>query len=350
MSGRTLILDQLKNFSFDSVIQQLSHLKQQAALDDRQQDTELVMALTNLISIEEHLAFTGAKTQKNNYYELIKNIQTIKKNLLTTLKINPNIQAIAERFLAASMRLMEVGTKQLCLKDKTVAAQFFQQAYQFYLLFEGLRQNLITSQQVSNFDEASLNDLQRYLASFFTSEPAQAHHSSKDSKHHTPRVKIQDLNTFVEKADAMKKQHQLDLSSDQDLTLAIMNLIVIEEDLFFLGAKMDNDHYYEALCKTREIRKTLLQKLITHYEGEVWCISKHLLSASMRTMQVGFQLTEKQTPEEASQLFEIAYHLYSLFWGINLGIIGDDTTKKTRKSFMGKLGVLVKKAIDCCIE
>ena len=60
-------------------------------------------------------------------------------------------------------------------------------------------------------------------------------------------------------------------------------------------------------------------------------------------------------------MFKKAYNLYSLFWGINMKIIGTkdikkiddgalDNKDKEKKGFMGKLGELVKKAINCCIE
>jgi hypothetical protein len=41
------------------------------------------------------------------------------------------------------------------------------------------------------------------------------------------------LQEFIDKFDSMKKQDKMDLSSDQDLTIAIMNLISIEEHFFF---------------------------------------------------------------------------------------------------------------------
>ena len=40
---------------------------------------------------------------------------------------------------------------------------------------------------------------------------------------------IDNLNDFIQKIDDAKKVNPLDLSSDQDLTIAIMNLISIEE-------------------------------------------------------------------------------------------------------------------------
>ena len=89
-------------------------------------------------------------------------------------------------------------------------------------------------------------------------------------------VKAQNVKEFVEKIDASKKLNPKDLSSDQDLTIAIMNLISIEEHLMFSGAKTGKTSFFDMIQNIREMRKNLMQKIIPAYEGEVWCISKHL--------------------------------------------------------------------------
>ena len=95
------------------------------------------------------------------------------------------------------------------------------------------------------------------------------------------------LQEYIDRVDSMKKQEKMDLSSDQDLSIAIMNLISLEEHFFFTGAKLGKTEYYDMIKDVREMRKDLLKMIIKEYEGEVWCISKHLLSASMRLMEVG---------------------------------------------------------------
>ena len=172
---------------------------------------------------------------------------------------------------------------------------------------------------------------------------------------------IKNLNEFIEKVDQMKKQEKMDLSSDQDLSIAIMNLVSIEEHFFFTGAKLGKPEYYDMIKDVREMRKELLKKIIKEYEGEVWCISKHLLAASYRLMEVGTKQLGMDKKEEAYDLFGKAYNLYSLFWGLNMKLLNVGDIKKIddnalnkqdeeKKGFMGKLGTLVKKAIDCCIE
>ena len=138
-------------------------------------------------------------------------------------------------------------------------------------------------------------------------------------------VTKEDINKLVERYDALKKDEKLDLSADQDLSIAIMNLISIEEHLFFSGGKTGNSKYYELLDEVREMRKGLLKKIIKEYDGEVWCISKHLLAASYRLMEYGTKCLGRGKKKEAEEVFEKAYNLYSLFWALNMGVINLET-------------------------
>ncbi len=141
-------------------------------------------------------------------------------------------------------------------------------------------------------------------------------------------VNIDDVNKLVSKYDELKKDNKLDLSADADLTIAIMNLISIEEHLFFTGAKTKKSKYYHVLREIREMRKQLLGKIITEYEGEVWCISKHLLASSYRLMEYGTKHLGRGNDELAQEMFEKSYNLYSLFWGLVMGIVTSDEGEK----------------------
>ena len=194
------------------------------------------------------------------------------------------------------------------------------------------------------------------------------------------------MKEFVERVDAAKKMNPKDLSSDQDLSIAIMNLISIEEHLVFSGAKTGKTAYYDLIKQIRETRKNLLQKIIPSYEGEVWCISKHLLASSMRLMEVGTKQQSLGRDEEAYKLFNSAYDLYCLFWGLNMGMIESKDLKwiepdieevkkisaKANEALKGtvvepaqntettsveedntpfaKMKRMVRKAVNCCIE
>lgn len=172
---------------------------------------------------------------------------------------------------------------------------------------------------------------------------------------------IQNIDEFVRKIDDLKKKDKMDLSSDQDLTIAIMNLVSIEEHFFFTGAKTGKVEYYKMIQEVREVRKELLKKIITDYEGEVWCISKHLLAASYRLMEVGTKQLDNGKNDEAYDFFDKAYGLYSLFWGLNLKLIDTDGVKKIDDAAVSikdgkkitvreKFGNLVKMLVNCCIE
>ena len=137
----------------------------------------------------------------------------------------------------------------------------------------------------------------------------------------------------MEKIDSAKKVNPKDLSSDQDLTIGIMNLISIEEHLMFSGAKTGKTSYYDLIEQVREIRKQLMQKVIPEYEGEVWCISKHLLSASMRLMEVGTKQQSLGHKQEAYGLFDRSYELYCLFWGLNMKLLNLEDVKWVEDSF-----------------
>lgn len=195
--------------------------------------------------------------------------------------------------------------------------------------------------------------------------------------------KIENVKEYVEKIDSSKKVNPKDLSSDQDLTIGIMNLISIEEHLMFSGAKTGKTSYYDLIEQIRETRKQLMQKVIPEYEGEVWCISKHLLSASMRLMEVGTKQQSLGHKKEAYKLFDQSYELYCLFWGLNMKLLNMEDVKWIEDSFedvkkltkelntqensettantdeekaeqpqgtLAKMKAFVRKAVDCCIE
>ena len=71
-----------------------------------------------------------------------------------------------------------------------------------------------------------------------------------------------EVKNFLEKVKNVIKEGGVDLSSDEDLSIGIMNLISIEEHLFFTANKTNKDKYYALLNEIREIRKTLLKEII----------------------------------------------------------------------------------------
>lgn len=188
------------------------------------------------------------------------------------------------------------------------------------------------------------------------------------------------LDEMIEKLDNAKKVNPLDLSSDQDLSIALMNLISLEEHFFFSGAKTQKTGFYDMINTVRNMRKELMERIVDKSSaegGEVWCISKHLLAAAMRLMEVGTKALGAGNKKDAYEMFNKAYDLYSLFWGLNMHLIDLDGVHKTEPEFyekaiskcnitpaksdkksieqpdvstVKKLGQWVKKAVNCCIE
>jgi hypothetical protein len=171
-----------------------------------------------------------------------------------------------------------------------------------------------------------------------------------------------DLKNFMDKIKTAEAGHKLDLSSDEDLSLAIMNLISIEEHLFFTGNKTGKIKYFNILNEAREMRKELMKLIVKNPEGELWCTSKHLLAASMRLFEVGTKAQTKGDHKSAHKFFEKSYHLYNLFWGLNLGLVknvgvslAETRTKNTpitykKSDFLGKVSNIIGKILDCCRE
>ncbi len=167
------------------------------------------------------------------------------------------------------------------------------------------------------------------------------------------------MEELIEKVQRLKSTGELDLSMEEDLSIAVMNLISLEEHFYFTGAKTGKSNYFSLLEQTREIRKQLLAKMIDVHEGETWCIAKHLLAATMRMIEVGTKLQSSGKKEESQDMFKKAYEIFALFWALRLNLIqvsdvkkiGDQQINAHDKS--GKPATtedIISKLVDCCKE
>ena len=156
---------------------------------------------------------------------------------------------------------------------------------------------------------------------------------------------------LIKKIEQMKKSGEVDLSMDEDLSIAVMNLISLEEHFFFTSARTGKAEYFDMLSEIRDMRKSLLKKLINKHEGETWCISKHLLGTTMRLIEVGTKLYSDGKRDEAKEIFGKAHEIYSLFWALRLKLI-DTAGLKTvaAKEQPWTLKDILNKLVDCCDE
>lgn len=155
---------------------------------------------------------------------------------------------------------------------------------------------------------------------------------------------------LVGRIERMKASGTVDLSSDEDLSLAVMNLVSLEEHFYFTAMRTGSDHYLDLLDEVREVRKETLGRLIDRHEGETWCACKHLLAASMRLMEVGVKLRATDQAE-AKRMFERAWRMYALFWGLRLKLIDTaDLPKVAAEEKPWTVQDIVAKLVNCCDE
>ncbi|MBI2145028.1 hypothetical protein HYU18_01760 [Candidatus Woesearchaeota archaeon] len=163
------------------------------------------------------------------------------------------------------------------------------------------------------------------------------------------------MENFIKRIEEVKNKTGLDLSLGEDLSIGLMNLISLEEHFLFSFVKTYEQRYLDMLEQTREIRKRLLKKIVKENNAEDWCISKHLLAATMRLTEVGTKYLHDGKRKEAEEMFLEAFNLYTLFWSVN-GAGGSGSGKlaaiveKQGKSRLSGVAEAFKKLIDCCKE
>ncbi len=163
--------------------------------------------------------------------------------------------------------------------------------------------------------------------------------------------KLMSFEELQKKITLLKENRGVDLSTEEDLSVAVMNLISLEEHFFFSGAKTGKGEYYNMLNEVREIRKVLLARMIDKTEAESWCISKHLLGTTIRLMEVGTKLQGDGKTEDAKQMFNFAYKIFNLFFGLRLKIISTSDVKGAlEKEKPMTFNDIMSKLIDCCKE
>lgn len=104
---------------------------------DLGKETELSFAVMNLIEIEEHLAFTAAKTRKQEYLDLQLSVRKLRSKYLKKIVKNESGECwcIAKHLLSTTMRLMETAVKQGASGNKKEAMELLNDAIECYQLF-----------------------------------------------------------------------------------------------------------------------------------------------------------------------------------------------------------------------
>src|SRR5574338_1544430 len=134
-----------KQPTMEELIEKINKLKATGELDLSMEE-DLSIGIMNLISLEEHFYFTAEKTGKDSYFDLLNQTREIRKQLLAKMidAHEGETWCIAKHLLAATMRLMEVGTKLQSSGKKEESRDMFKKAYEVYSLFWALRLNLVS--------------------------------------------------------------------------------------------------------------------------------------------------------------------------------------------------------------
>lgn len=149
---------------FERILKKIEEQKKSGTIDLSMEE-DLAIGVMNLISLEEHFFFTGAKTGKKEYFNLLFEVREARKELLGKLidKHEGETWCIAKHLLAVTMRLIEVGTKLYQDKKKEEAEGVFSRANQMFTLFWALRLKLVDvselKQQADNEKPWTLKDI-----------------------------------------------------------------------------------------------------------------------------------------------------------------------------------------------
>ena len=111
----------------------------------------------------------------------------------------------------------------------------------------------------------------------------------------------------IVRADNAKKVNPRDLSSDQDLTIGLMNLIAIENIA-------PDSQVSEMVVK---IRKKLMTRVVQ--DTKLMDESYKMLARAMQLINDGMRALPDAG--RAYKYFDSAYVMYSMFWGLNMGFI-----------------------------
>ena len=163
-------------------------------------------------------------------------------------------------------------------------------------------------------------------------------------------INQQQFDAVLKKIEQLKRSGNIDLSTEEDLSIAVMNLLSLEEHFFFTGEKTKKPEYFDLLNEVRTMRRELLATMMDKNEGETWCIAKHLLAATMRLIEVATKLQSGGKEVEARTMFDRAYKLYTLFWALRLKLVDVSELKQADGTNAWTLETIMNKLVDCCDE
>lgn len=129
---------------FQHLLQRIEELKKGKGFDLSMEE-DLSIGIMNLVSLEEHFFFTASKTGKEEYLDLMRDVRETRKTLMSRMvaRHEGETWCVVKHLLAATMRLIEVGTKLQAEGKAKEAKETFTFAYKLYSLFWAVRLKLV---------------------------------------------------------------------------------------------------------------------------------------------------------------------------------------------------------------
>jgi len=119
---------------------------------------------------------------------------------------------------------------------------------------------------------------------------------------------------MMKKEEKKQEVRKGDVAIDHELSMAVMNLISIEEHLACTIGKTGDKEYLELYNQIRSLRSKYMKKIVTNKKGESWCIAKHLLSTTMRLIETGVKHGALGEVDEAVNMFTDAMDTFQVFF------------------------------------
>lgn len=114
-----------------------------------------------------------------------------------------------------------------------------------------------------------------------------------------------------------KKLDDKDVGLVEDMCYMLKNLISIEDHSVSSFAVTKNKKWLELLEMIRKMRTKWLSLVVKKESSHIWCISKHLLASAEGMIEVGNRFLSTNQKETASEAFDDASKLLSLFMILN---------------------------------
>src|SRR3989338_7697249 len=102
-------------------------------------------------------------------------------------------------------------------------------------------------------------------------------------------------------------EKKADITIQEDFSIGVMHLISLEEHFLFSFMKTHKEEYLAIYKEIRKMRVHFMKKLIKNSEGELWCISKHLLGGAMRFLETGAKNLTENEKQEAIKFYKAAF-------------------------------------------